>query len=157
RDGSYQQTGVLSLNGKGEIAEDIGTSFSAPQISCLVANVRQRLATHDSRTLAHALVVHSAALRSRCNSAEELKYRGFGIPDSADRIFECLNHQATSICEVDLLPGMEFTKPFPIPQSLRTPGGKARGEFTVTLVYDPPLDPKFAAEYCRTNVDVSLG
>ena len=30
-------------------------------------------------------------------------------------------------------------------------------EFVMTLVYDPPLDPNANAEYCRVNLDVSLG
>lgn len=153
----YQQTGVISLNGKGDIAEDIGTSFSAPHISALLANIRERLGDMDSRSLAHALLIHSAVLRSKSLTSEEFRYRGFGIPGSVEDIMSCFDHQATSIFEVDLVPRIEFVKDFPIPPSLRTPDGKTKGEFTVTLVYDPPLDSRYGAEYCRTNVDVSLG
>jgi hypothetical protein len=32
-----------------------------------------------------------------------------------------------------------------------------RGEFIITLAYDPPLDLAYGAEYCRRNVEVSLG
>jgi hypothetical protein len=58
----------------------------------------------------------------------------------------------------EVRPGREFVKgDFPIPQCLRTAEGKVRGEFVITLAYDPPLDLAYGAEYCRRNVEVSLG
>jgi len=62
------------------------------------------------------------------------------------------------VFEPDLRTGFWFGKEnFPIPSCLRTSDGKVRGEFVMTLVYDPPLDSAFGAEYCRTNVEASLG
>ena len=46
--------------------------------------------------------------------------------------------------------------PYPIPSCL-IEGDKVKGEVVMTLVYDPPLDPRAGAEYCRINVDASLG
>ena len=47
--------------------------------------------------------------------------------------------------------------PFPIPDCLRNNDGSVKGEIIITLAYDPPLDPNFGAEYCRINIDASLG
>ena len=45
---------------------------------------------------------------------------------------------------------------FPYPKSL-IKNNKYIGEIGMTLVYLPPLDPKYGREYCRTNIDVSFG
>lgn len=154
--GRHFQTGLISVVGD-QVAEDIGTSFSAPIVSNLLANIRHELGAQDSRLLAHGLLIHSALLKSKGLTAENMKYYGFGVPGDLPEVFDCLNHQATSVFEINLLQGFQFTKPFPIPQCLRTADGKVKGEFNVTLIYDPPVDPEFGSEYCRTNIDVSLG
>jgi serine protease AprX len=41
--GHASQIGVLSLDGRGNIAEDIGTSYAAPLVSTLIANVSHRI------------------------------------------------------------------------------------------------------------------
>lgn len=62
------------------------------------------------------------------------------------------------IFEAQLSAGFEFEKfPFPMPACLQNEAGNLTGEVTMTLVYDPPLDASFGAEYCRSNVDISLG
>src|SRR5208282_32285 len=61
--GGSSQIGVLSLDGRGNVAEDVGTSFATPLVSSLVANVSHRLLGGGSRLLCRALLVHSAALR----------------------------------------------------------------------------------------------
>lgn len=155
--GRYIQTGILSINGKGEIAEGIGTSYATPIISTLLANVKAGLGGYASRNLAKALLIHSAAIRMNDLTTEELRFYGFGVPSSLSDIFACANWQATSIFNLELIPNIEFVKEFPIPDSLKSEDGKVRGDFTITLVYDPPLDPSFGSEYCRANVEVSLG
>lgn len=61
---TYVQTGVLSFDGNGNIAENIGTSFASPPVAALTANVEADLAQPPSRSLVMALVVHSAVLNS---------------------------------------------------------------------------------------------
>ncbi len=156
--GQYAQTGVLSFDGKGNVAENIGTSFASPLVATLFANVDGILAPPVSRTLVKALVVHSAMLGSQPVKVDEMRYRGFGIPGDISRVLTCDPWSATLVFEPELISGYEFEKrEFPIPAAFRTANGEVRGEFIITLVYDPPLDPSFGAEYCRTNVDVSLG
>jgi len=157
--GAYVQTGVISTSGPGLLAENIGTSFAAPMVATLLANVESALVAPASRNLSKALLVHSAVLE--CNAptpAQDLKYRGFGVPGNLASVLTCTPWSATLVFETSLVPGLEFARsPFPIPDCLRGPDGAVRGEILMTAVYDPPLDPAFGAEYCRTNVDVSLG
>ena len=156
--GNYLQSGVISTNGNEELAENIGTSFSAPLVSAVLANMKNILPKSPNlRNLTKALMIHSAAIKMEDISTEDLKYYGFGVPDDVDEILKCMDWHATSIFNLELIPGLEFTKDFPIPKSLRTPDNKTVGEFTITLVYDPPLDSSFGSEYCRRNVEVSLG
>lgn len=156
--GRYDQSGVLSFDGNGNLAEDIGTSFATPLVSSLLGSIDQSLTT-SSRPLARALAIHSALIRSKgVSGGEDLRYRGFGVPGDLTHVISCAQWQATLIFEPELLSGLEFERtPFPIPDALRNNQGKVKGEFFITLSYDPPVDSSFGAEYCRTNVDVSLG
>lgn len=156
--GQYLQTGVMSVDGSGRLAENIGTSFAAPLVSTLMANVDAALAVHPSRNLLKALLVHSAMLGMDDVTANELRYRGFGVPSDPMNVLTCTPWSATLVFEAEIAEGVEFIRsPFPIPPSLRTKGGKVRGDVVMTLVYDPPLNATFGAEYCRTNVEASLG
>jgi serine protease AprX len=157
--GNYQQVGVLSLDGRGNIAEAVGTSFSTPLIATVLANIRAGVVNPISRNLAKALLVHSAALESGPVTADKLPYYGFGIPGEVSDILTCAPWQATLIFEPELQPQRKvFSKlDFPIPECFRRPDNTVDGEFLMTLVYDPPCDPSAGAEYCRVNVEVSLG
>ena len=88
----------------------------------------------------------------------DLRYRGFGVPGDLDSILSCEPWSATLVFETELKAGLEFEKlGFPIPESFTSDDGLVTGNFAMTLVYDPPLDYSYGAEYCRSNVDVSLG
>lgn len=155
----YQQVGVVSVDGSRHVAEAIGTSFSTPLISCVLANIRDAVTEPVSRNLGKALLVQSAALRSGPVVAAELRYKGFGVPGEIDEILTCAPWQATVILEPEIDPIRRIfaREDFPIPQCFRLSDGRVEGEFLMTLVYDPPLDPAAGAEYCQVNVDASLG
>ena len=156
--GGFTQTGVISTKSQGQLAEDIGTSFAAPMVASLLANVESALLGPASRNLMKALLVHSAVFDSKKIGAEELRYRGFGVPGDLVSVLTCSSWAATLVFETELLPGLEFERwPFPIPACLRNPQGLVSGEILMTAVYQPPLDSSFGSEYCRSNVDVSLG
>jgi len=156
---NYRQVGVLSIGTNGQVCEAIGTSFSTPIVSSILASIRSGTAAPMSRNLAKALLVHSAALDHGPIDAAELRYRGFGVPGDPTEILTCAPWQATMIFEPELHPSKKvFARAdFPIPNCFRRPDGRIEGEFLMTLVYDPPLSPNAGAEYCQTNVDVSLG
>jgi serine protease AprX len=153
------QVGVVSLDGTGHIAEAIGTSFSTPLISTLLANIRAGIVDPISRNLSKALLVQSAALRGQPIVPSHLRYRGFGVPSEVEEILTCAPWQATMILEplIDPRKRIFARADFPIPRCFRLLDGRVEGEFLLTLVYDPPLDAAAGAEYCQVNVDVSLG
>lgn len=160
--GSYQQTGVLSIGPNDKIYESIGTSFSTPIVSSQAAAVWHYL---DGKGFAvtpevvKALLIHSAVMNGGVITADVLKTSGFGLPgDVVDALF-CDENTVTLLFEVDVKHGMwEFERyPFPMPDCLLTDDGKFRGEIMMTLVYSPMTDHDYSSEYCRTNIDVGMG
>lgn len=156
--GAYLQSGILSLGIGNQLSECIGTSFSTPIVSNILANIIDSVNDDINISMAKALLIHSSVINSENLDAENVKYMGFGKPSDIKEILNCKPWSATMILDVDLIPGLEFHKwPFPIPDCLKNSNGTYRGDICMTLVYDPPLDAQYGAEYCRTNVDVSLG
>lgn len=156
--GKFDEVGIMSLDGNNNIVESIGTSFSAPLVANLLANIHHVAKHPMSRNLAKALLIHSAVLHSEHVEANELRYRGFGIPHDVEAILSCAPWAATLVFEGELWQIHDFEKrAFPIPKCFRTADNKVKGDFIMTLVYDPPLNPNYGAEYCRSNMEVSLG
>lgn len=154
----YTQIGVRSLNGQKSIAEWIGTSFSTPLVTAILANIEAAINSPVNPCLVRALAVHSAVINTPALTPLELRYKGFGIPGDLTSILTCSPWEVTLIFEPELQPGLTFKKyPFPIPPCLFKKNDKVTGEIVMTLAYDPPLDPSAGSEYCRINVDASLG
>jgi hypothetical protein len=156
--GRHAQIGVLSVDAVGNLAESIGTSFAAPIVAALLANVQAIPSETISNAMARALVIHSAAIAEVDQVADEVNYRGFGVPQSIDDILGCDHWRATLLFEIEIRAGIDLERtPFPVPDCLKDANGTFRGEMVATLVCEPPLDATFGAEYCRTNVNVSIG
>ncbi len=154
----HTQVGVRSFDGQGNIAESIGTSFSTPLVTSILANIDKSIRNGTTPCLIRALAVHSAVLDRTDLTPQELKYRGFGIPGDLTSILTCYPWEATLIFEPELREGFNFDKyPFPFPPCLFKEDKKLTGEVVMTLAYDPPLDANAGAEYCRVNVNASLG
>lgn len=155
--GYCTQSGVLSIASKGEIVEDVGTSFATPLVSVLSSNIAHSV-MDASPNLTKALLIHSAAMNSGASTPSLLHNRGFGVPPDLDSILSCPPWACTMIFEFPLRRRTEYRKiEFPIAPSLHIAGNKVRANFLMTLVYDPELDASYGSEYCRTNVEVSLG
>lgn len=157
-DGDYTQIGVLSLNTNGFLAEDIGTSFATPLISTLTANVKEGVVGGASHLLTRALLIHAAAKGEGRTDPFLMQYQGFGTPPDLTQVLGCTEHECTLIFELDIEPGTAFRKGvFPIPPCLYVDEDTVKADFLMTVVYEPELDASFGSEYCRTNIDVSLG
>ena len=152
-----KQTGLVSFDEAGNLTESVGTSFSTPIVSTILANLVNNIDGEFNPNLAKALLIHSAVLKQKELSESDINYFGFGVPGDLNEMLLSPDWQATSIFNVKLQPGLIYKKDFPIPECLITSDGKVFGDIYVTLVYNQPLDENNASEYCRTNVDVSLG
>jgi hypothetical protein len=156
----FLQTGVISVEGNGNVAENIGTSYATPIISTLAANVFRELEPDDSLspTLVKAMLVHSAFVRSGKPGVTEVRYRGFGSPGDLNDVLNCMESSATIIFYAELEEHVLFEKrDFPMPLCLQVPKKGLRAEVFMTLAYDPPTDARYGIEYCRSNVTASLG
>ena len=88
---------------------------------------------------------------------DHVQYRGIGVPADVDESLHCVQSAATIIMRVDVRPRPLFEKrPFPMPRCLLK-GSGLQCEIFMTLLYDCPLDVRFDLEYCRNNVQASLG
>lgn len=158
--GNYLATGIRSLDPSAALSEDIGTSFATPFVTALLANVAGAIETPPSLNLLKCLVVHSATtdcLGWASSSPDDIKYVGFGRPAGLDGVLFATQSAATLIFEDELEPGFhKELDHFPYPACL-IKAGKFTGSIRMTLAYDPPLDPNYGLEYCRANVDASLG
>lgn len=157
--GDYFRTGIISVDGSGNLAEDAGVSFSNPLIASLYANVEHQLSddSSDAFCLAKCFLIHSAILE-QLPVDERFNYCGFGRPPDFEKIVSCEQSAVTVVFQAKLEDGKRrFSKHnFPMPSCLIV-DGKLDCEILMTTVYEPPLDASFGGEYCRVNVDAALG
>lgn len=159
--------GVRSFTVDGAIAEDIGTSFSTPLVSGTLARLFHELLETEgddeewpvtsNLLLAKTLLIHSASLGEHSLDAHNSRYRGFGRPPQVADILTCGDSEITMVVQGDI--GYQQcieAANFPMPACLTT-AGLFKGEISMTLLYEPPLDASFGAEYCQVNLDAHLG
>lgn len=154
--GNDMGVGVKSFFTDGRICYGVGTSYAAPLVAVTLAH----LMANDgmSPNLAKALLIHSAIMNTNQISKRNFNYIGYGVPGSLDGITSCEPWAATLIFETTMLPSRRRYDhaDFPIPKCLMRGNGFC-GEITMTLVCNPMLNPSDGAEYCRSNVDASIG
>lgn len=160
-DSRCDQSGVLSLDATGHLVESMGTSFACPLVSTLAANLFHELdmpAEQASPSLVKAMLVHSAFINSVPLDSTEVPYRGIGRPSDAADVLHCTQSSATVVIHVPLVERQRFRKEeFPIPPCLKIQKIGLQAEIFMTLAYDPPTDGRFGIEYCRCNMNASLG
>jgi len=157
--GGNTHGGILSLSPQGFLSESHGTSYAAPLVASLSAQVWSELVLANrkpSPSLVKAIMVHSAALHAPPRSAAELHYFGFGMPQGIHETLMCTDDMFTTFHTVYIPRGQEIHHAYPIPACLLK-NGKFCGEIIITLCYDPLLNSAAGAEYCRSNVSVSMG
>ncbi len=161
--GALDGFGVQSLVPTGDLAESVGTSFAAPQVSSIAANTWQTLERSGAvqrvtPELVKGLLIHSAVVTDTSTEPLYRDYYGWGVPASSSEVLGNDPGSFTTVHEVVLTPGSNWLKePFPVPECLIASGNKFRGEVILTIAYSPPLDPAFGAEAVRYEVDGAFG
>lgn len=157
--GELTESPVLSFSPDGEIIGKTGTSFSTPRVTALAAGLQMKMGETFNPLLAKALIIHSAHYPSemKMEIGDKLRYAGFGLPASCNKILYNDKYETTLILQ-DTLEKGHFIEilDFPYPQSM-IEDGYFYGNIQVTLVSKPILSTSQGAEYCQSNIKVMLG
>ncbi|WP_449302236.1 S8 family peptidase [Pseudoxanthomonas mexicana] len=153
--------GVAGLLPDNSIGRDSGTSFAAPIVSALAAQVWAALRggqTQVTPDLVKGLLIHAAELASPHRSPLERRYYGSGIPSNPLGILYDSPDSFTMYFQANLTSASQRWRkdPFPLPAPL-IHGGKLRAEVVMTTIYSPPVDSNAGAEYVRANVETAFG
>lgn len=157
--GELTESPVLSFTPEGRIIGKTGTSFSTPRVTAIAAGLQMKMGESFNPLLAKALIIHSAHYPSeiKMEIGDKLKYAGFGLPSSCNKILFNNKYETTLILQ-DTLEKGRFIEilDFPYPQSM-IENGYFYGNIQVTLVSRPMLSTSQGAEYCQSNLKVMLG
>lgn len=157
--GQLTESPVLSFTPDGGIIGKTGTSFSTPRVTAIAAGLQMEMGESFNPLLAKALIIHSAhyPTEMKMEMGDKLKYAGFGLPASCNKILYNDKFETTLILQ-DTLEKGHFIEilDFPFPQSM-IENGYFYGNIQVTLVSKPILSSSQGAEYCQSNLRVMLG
>jgi hypothetical protein len=150
--------GVRSVMGNGT-AEAIGTSFAAPLVSRILANIYHQVTPTPTPVLARAILTHHARDPRSGNrvSDNDVNYVGFGLPAPLPYCLECTPYTSTLVFEDALRPSyfLEWDD-FPYPPSLKR-DGKYFGDIWMTIAFSPSRNARWGSEYCETHIDAHFG
>ena len=157
--GKVVMNGVKSFDRNGRIASNIGTSFSTPRVTSILAGLQSEIAEEFDPLLLKTLLIHSANYGEnfKLSSSEKLNQMGFGKPKSVNEILYNNPNEITLILRDTIRKG-QFIEilDFPFPEGLKN-NRQYRGQIIVTLAYDSILEPTQGSEYCQSNVDIYFG
>ena len=161
--GPGRSTGLSSLSAAGASEPVVGTSFAAPLVARTLAGLDTATEGGLSVETLRAMLLHHTTmpdpLTKRGLKDISRQFVGFGKPNNVASMLETDDHQITLVFQSRLSIGEKkpviLRFPFTWPQSLVT-NGACSGRAKITLVYAPPLDPAFGAEFVRVNLEASL-
>lgn len=125
-----------TLGGGSDMGHGVGTSFSAPKVSHIVANL-QRIYPEESINLYRALVAQSARLPDEVfkqPTFNAIRHFGYGIP-SLSRAVENSEQRITLIASDDLSAKQAHVYSVKVPDDMRRPGEDFDVLVEVTLSY----------------------
>lgn len=156
-------TGLASISADGTKRHVAGTSFAAPLVARTLAGLDTTTEGGLNPETLRAFLLHHARmpepLTKRGIKDIARQFAGFGQPIAVDQMLQTDDHQITLLFQSRLSIGEKkpviLRFPFTWPQSL-VANGRCSGRVRMTLVYAPPLDPAFGAEFVRVNLEASL-
>jgi len=159
--GGTSEVGIKSVSANESqcsIVQNLGTSFATPLVSTITANLWKNMGEDTPRYIVKGMLAHSAKLHHEVDSKYRAYY-GWGKPQEHNQILYCDENEITVIFEGEISSNKEIIHklPFPIVPSMRLDNRKVKGEFFMTVSYDPPVDPDRAFEYCLVNIEAGLG
>lgn len=160
---SGDATGLKSVTPDGFTVDVAGTSYAAPLVARALAGLDVATQSVLGTDGLRAMLLHHTAtpdpLTKRGLSSLSRQFAGFGQPRAVAEMLETGDHQITLFFESRLTVNERrpaiLRFPFEWPASL-VKDGACSGRVKMTLVYSPPLDPAFGAEFVRVNLEASL-
>jgi hypothetical protein len=161
RDGD---TGLASISTTGERLAVCGTSYAAPLVARALAGLDAATERGLTVEALRAMLLHHTTmpepLTKQGMKALARQFAGFGRIGSVEEMLQTGDHQITLLFQSRLSIGEKkpviLRFPFTWPRSLVNSNGACSGRARITLVYAPPLDPAFGAEFVRVNLEASL-
>jgi hypothetical protein len=155
-------TGLQAWTCTGALAHWHGTSFAAPLVAKSLASLEAQIENAISRETLIAMLIHSCKLPGLLGGKmlREVarQFTGFGMPASSNGMLDTPDHSITLVFSDVLLARQRLEFGFAWPQGLVNKNtGACTGNVRMTLVYRPPLNRNFGAEFVRVNVDAHLG
>jgi Subtilase family len=147
--------GVHGLAASGTAWEcDYGTSFSAPLVSAMAAQLFDHYGSPHAN-LVRALLLHfTKPVITPSLSVDPVHLTGLGEPD-LDAARWSRDHAAAFLHAGTLAPNTHSFLPFVVPSCLAA-GGNGRLTIKATVVLDPPVAPDNQMEYSKSRVSVAL-
>ncbi|MCY4161793.1 MAG: S8 family peptidase [Flavobacteriaceae bacterium] len=159
-EGKVIPNGVKAIATNGSVVKVIGTSFSTPRVTSLLAELNFKINEKFNPTLLKALAIHSAKFPSALSIpiSDKIKQMGFGVASSADEIIYNSPHEITLILQENINKG-EYIEilDFPFPEKMVDEDDYFYGDIKVTLVGQPILIEKQGSEYCQSNLEIKFG
>jgi len=161
--GTGASTGLASIASDGTKQDVVGTSYAAPLVARALAGIDTATEGGLTTEALRAMLLHHATMPDPLTKRglKELgrQFAGFGQPGSVSDMLQTEDHQITLLFQSRLSIGESkpviLRFPFSWPRSLVN-SGMCSGRARITLVYSPPLDPAFGAEFVRVNLEASL-
>lgn len=156
-------SGLSSITVDGRQQDVMGTSYAVPLIARTLAGLDAATEGGLSTETLRAMLLHHAKmpepLTRRGLKDLARQFAGFGKPAQVADMLETDDHQITLLFQSRLSIGerkpviLRFQFNWPPSLSME---GRCSGRARITLVYSPPLDPAFGAEFVRVNLEASL-
>src|SRR5690606_7112579 len=105
--GGMAVSGVCSFSPSGHTVSNVGTSFSTPRVTSILAGINHRLKEEFNPLLLKALLIHSAKHPEKVtlNPMEKMRHLGFGVPSRIDDILYNAPNEITLILQDTLTRG----------------------------------------------------
>lgn len=159
KDGTPDINGMKSFSLDGKLHRAVGTSYSAPRVAALAAELAGSIKEEFDANLIKALLIHSARHPEEFDAdlQDRIDHIGFGMPSKVTDILFNDPDEVTLILRDAVDKGSNIKiMDFPYPTSM-VDGGRFYGQVKITLVTSPEINPYQGAEYVQTDVDVAFG
>lgn len=158
---SDQRIAAVALGeNQGDLAFDVGTSFSAPLVSSYAAELFDRI-PEASANLVKAMLLHFSQHPNGINTFgrnNKFEHIGFGVPNLG-LCLESLKSKTTYVFEGSVPQQTYVSIPFWVPTILSsdtTRQGRKKARVRITLVWNPITDRRKQSEYSLTHLNLNL-